>query len=219
MHHPSRPPNPPDGSTTVTTKEGSEGDPPTVAGANTEHQLERLSQTRFTGGGESDSPTRCRTQGRPIVSQIRSAFRRVSSGYSSLDSDSLPSSPLSPTPTTADAATQTPSLTGQVVQHALRRMSETHGDSPNPFSTRHQHTAEDMTAVAFGQELRRIGDQYDRLLMQRREAGGPRPVVILPNLLPHIYQEPTALLCMGLLLLLVGRLMQDSMSSQDHSQV
>lgn len=52
----------------------------------------------------------------------------------------------------------------------------------------------------------------------QREAGGPRPVGILPNLLPHIYQEPTALLCMGLLLLLVGRLMQDSMGSQDHSQ-
>lgn len=52
-------------------------------------------------------------------------------------------------------------------------------------------------------------------------AGGQRRIVINPNQLPHIHQEPAMLLCVGLLLLLIGRIiyLQGSTDSQDHSQV
>uniref|UniRef100_A0A3B4V919 Uncharacterized protein n=1 Tax=Seriola dumerili TaxID=41447 RepID=A0A3B4V919_SERDU len=53
--------------------------------------------------------------------------RRSSSGYFSFDSDSLPSSPLSPRPATVERTTQTPSPTSQVMKHALQRMAEAHG--------------------------------------------------------------------------------------------
>lgn len=46
--------------------------------------------------------------------------------------------------------------------------------------------------------------------------------VVQPNpALPHIHQEPAMLFCVGLLLLLVGRIifLQGNMHSEDHSQV
>ncbi|KAM3606382.1 uncharacterized protein V6R79_015125 [Siganus canaliculatus] len=164
---------------------------------------------------------------------MRSIFhtpRRASSGYFSYDGESLPSSPLSPRPMTADKATQTPSLTGQVMQHARWRMAEeqgsrpeTHqlyGPCPSPSSTQPRHAEGDMQAEAIGRELRRIGDDFNRLLL-RGMAGRPRPVVIHPNAFPHIQQEPAMLLCVGLLLFLIGRIIysQGSAHSQDHSQV
>ncbi|XP_047459640.1 bcl-2-like protein 11 [Mugil cephalus] len=235
MRRPSRPPNPTDGSTAITASEGSEGDPQPVGAAGASAPTSRSKNVRersSTGEGESDSPSWCRPRSRLGVFHTRTIFhlpRRSSSGYFSFESDSLPSSPLSPRPVTVDIATQTPSLTGQVMQHALQRMAAEHGGGPgthhhhgqslNPSSPR-QRNAGDMQAEALGRELRRIGDDYNRLLVQRR-AGAHREAVIPLNLLPHMYPEPVAMLCVGLLLLLFGRIMylQGSTNSQDHSQV
>ncbi|XP_041803809.1 bcl-2-like protein 11 [Chelmon rostratus] len=245
MHHPSRPPNRSDGSTAVTPTQGSGGDPPPAGAAGASTQTSRSDsvgepiQRCSTGGAEPESPSYYKTKSiSPLdslgVFQTRSIFhlpRRASSGYFSSDGDSLPSSPLSPRPVTADRATQTPSPTGQVMQHALQRMAEArgggpgahqqHGHFPSPSSTRPRNAAEDMQTEAIGRELRRIGDDFNRLLLLRGAAGGHRRVVIHPNPLPHIHQEPAMLLCVGLLLLVIGRIiyLQGSTDSQDHSQV
>nr|XP_046257588.1 bcl-2-like protein 11 isoform X2 [Scatophagus argus] len=243
MNPPSRPPNRCDASTAVAAAQESGGDPPPGVAAGAQISLsdnsgERsVGQPSSTGAGEPDSPSWCRTK--PIsrfdslgAFQMRSIFhlpRRASSGYFSYDSDSLPSSPVSPRPPTADRATQTPSPTGQVIEHALQRMAEAHGGgpgrhqqhghSPGHSSTQPEIATGSMQAEAIGQELRRIGDDFNRLLLLRRVEG--RPVVIPPNPLPHIHQEPAMLLCVGLLLLLIGRViyLQGSTGSQDLSQV
>ncbi|XP_035519658.1 bcl-2-like protein 11 [Morone saxatilis] len=241
----SRPPNRSDGSTEVTATQGSGGDPPPAGAAGAcaqTHRSDNAGELSFgrrssSGGGEPDSPSLYTKPITPLdslgVFQTRTIFhlpRRASSGYFSYDGDSLPSSPLSPRPVTADRATQTPSPTGQVMQHALQRMAEAHGGGPgrhqqhghfpSPSSTRPRNAAGDMQAEAIGQELRRIGDDYNSLLL-RGWAGGRRRALIHLNPLPHIHQEPTMLLCMGLLLLLIGRIiyLQGSTDSQDHSQV
>ncbi|XP_032397129.1 bcl-2-like protein 11 isoform X1 [Etheostoma spectabile] len=245
MHDPSRPPNRSDGSAPVTTTQGRGGDPPPVGGAGASAQTsrsndcgERICHTDFTGGREPDSPSWCRTKAISPdslgVFRKRSIFhlpRRASSGYYSSEGDSLPSSPLSLSPVTADRATQTPSPTGQVMSHALQRMAgaqdggptthQLHGQSPSPSSTWQRNAAGDMQAEAIGRELRRIGDDFNRLLLLRGVAGRHRRVVIHPNPLPHIHQEPTVLLCVGLLILLIGRIiyLQGSTNSQDNSQV
>ncbi|CAB1447188.1 unnamed protein product, partial [Pleuronectes platessa] len=94
------------------------------------------------------------------------------------------------------------------------------GSSRRPSSMLQRDAAEEMQEEAVGQELRRIGDDYNRLLLLRGAAGGRRHVVIHPNQLPQVQQEPTLLLCMGLLLLVIGRLiyMQGGTNLQDHSQ-
>ncbi|KAM4590821.1 bcl-2-like protein 11 [Odontesthes bonariensis] len=241
MHSPSRPPS--DGSTEVTATEGSGKDPPPVSAVRASAQTSRpiyADERSFAqpgvAGGEPDSPSWSRNpasfgvfRSRPLG--LFPLFRRSSSGYFSYDSDSLPSSPIFPKPVTADKATQTPSPTGQVMNHALQRMAEAqggepgahrqHGLSPNPTSTRQQNAAGAMQAEAFGRQLRTIGDDYNRLLMLRRMAGRHRPDVIPLNFLPHIHQEPIAVFCVGLLVLLMGRIMylQGSTNSQDHSPV
>ncbi|XP_068184001.1 bcl-2-like protein 11 isoform X2 [Antennarius striatus] len=250
MHHPSRPPNRSDGSTPITTSQESGGDP-TPAGASgaqisrsdsgSERSAGSPSSNGGGGGGEPDSASRCRTariSPPPLdslgVFQTRSIFhipRRTSSGYFSSDGDSLPSSPLSPKAATADRATQTPSPTGQVIQHALQCMAEAHGGgpgahqqhgfTPSSSSMWSQNAARDMQTVAIGRELRRIGDDFNRQLLLRGMAGRHRWVVIRPHLLPQIHQEPAMLLCMSLLLLLIGRMiyLQGGMDSRDPSQV
>ncbi|XP_062256839.1 bcl-2-like protein 11 [Platichthys flesus] len=244
MYPPTRPPNRSDGPTAVTATEESGGDPPRVGATGASAQTSRsnnrsssgISDTGSSGGGgEPLSPARCR--GRSSVDSLgvfqkRSIFtfpRRHSSGYFSFDGDSLPSSPLSPRPVTADRATQTPSPSGQAMNHALQRMAEAHGggrvlgrrsgSSRRPSSMR--DAAEEMPEEAVGQELRRIGDDYNRFLLLRGGAGGLGHVVIHPNQLPQVQQEPTLLLCMGLLLLVIGRLiyMRGSTNLQDHAQV
>ncbi|XP_060896183.1 bcl-2-like protein 11 [Labrus mixtus] len=229
MHRPSRPPNRLDGSPTVTESHGTRGDPP---------QTSRSDNSDSTGGGEPDSPSRCRFK--PVspvdslgVFQKRSIFhlpRRASSGYFSYDGDSLPSSPLSPRPLTADKATQTPSPSGQVMQHALQRMTEAHGGgpgtqqqyghSPSLTSRRQRTAAGDMQAEAIGRDLRRFGDNYNRLLL-RGMAGRHGRLEVHPNPQPHIQPEPTMLLCTGLLILLIGWIiyLQGNTNSHDHSQV
>lgn len=241
MHHPSRPPNHSDGTTTVTPTQGSGGDPQPVGAAGACAQTSRSNDggersfgqpDSTAGGGEPDSPSWCRPKAIDSLSvfQARSIFfhsRRASSGYFSFDGDSLPSSPLSPRPGTADKATQTPSPAGQVMKHALQRMEahgggpgthQQHGQSVGPSSTRQRNR--DMQAEEIGRELRHIGDDFNRLLL-RGVADRHRRVVINPNPLPHIHQEPTVLLCVGLLLLMIGRMiyLQGSTNSQNHSQV
>lgn len=134
-----RPPNPSDGSTAVTA-EGSGGGAQPVGAAGTSTPTSRsknVGERSSIGEGEPDSPSWCRPS--LGVFHTRTIFhlpRRSSSGYFSFESDSLPNSPLSPRPVTADIATQTPSLTGQVMQHALHRMAAEHGGGPG---TQQQH--------------------------------------------------------------------------------
>ncbi|XP_032408295.1 bcl-2-like protein 11 isoform X2 [Xiphophorus hellerii] len=237
-----RPPNLLDGSTEVTPAEGTGGDP--ASSARTPRSSKHTERSRAPqagastaggGGGEgggrrgepdSDSPTCFVSPASLDVFRSRSIFRpprRSSSGYFSFDCDSLPSSPLSPHPVTADKATQTPSLTGQVMNHALQRMAVEHGGlgllghSPNHYST--INAARDMQSEIYGRQLRAIGDDFNNKLM-RMARGHQRNIVPL-NLMPHIQQEPVAMLCVCLLLLLVGRIMymQGNTSSHDHSQV
>ncbi|XP_069000399.1 bcl-2-like protein 11 [Embiotoca jacksoni] len=242
MHRPSRPPNPPDGSPAVTATEDSGGDSQPVGAAGASAQTSRsdnageksVRHPSSAGGGEPDSPSWCRTQASLGVFQTRSIFhlpRRSSSGYFSYESDSLPTSPISPRPATTDKSTQTPSPTGQVMKHALQLMTEGHGGGPgmhqqhghvpDPSSMPQRNTAGDMQAETFGRQLRIIGDDYNSLLMLRRVADRQRRDVIPLNLLPHICQEPVALLCVSFLLLLIGRIMysQGSTNTHDHSQV
>uniref|UniRef100_A0A3Q2WHX6 Uncharacterized protein n=1 Tax=Haplochromis burtoni TaxID=8153 RepID=A0A3Q2WHX6_HAPBU len=133
-----QPPNSSDGSTAVTASEASGGDLPPVGA--TGAQTSRLNRGS-TGGGEPDSPSWCRTPKSFDVFQSRTIFRfprRSSSGYFSSDCDSLPSSPLSPKPVMSDKAIQTPSLTGQVLIHALQRMGEVHGEGPGTQHGEHR---------------------------------------------------------------------------------
>ncbi|KAM9345122.1 bcl-2-like protein 11 [Symphorus nematophorus] len=193
-HEHIQPPNRSDGSTAVTTAQGSGGDPPPAGATGASAQNSRSGNSgerssghpSSTGGGagEPDSPSWCRPKPTSPhdslgVFQTRSIFpRRASSGYFSSDCDSLPSSPLSPRPLMADSATQTPSPTGQMMQHALYRMAEAHGGgpgmhqqhgpSPSPSSMRPQHAAGDMQTEAIGRELRRIGDEFNGMLLLRQ---------------------------------------------------
>lgn len=226
-----RPPNPSHGSAAVAAAEGGGADPEPVGAAGVSAKTSRSNST----GGEPDSPSWSRAQASLGVFQTRSIFhlpRRSSSGYFSADgADSVPSSPLSPKRLTADKATQTPSPSGQVIKHALERMADEargggpgtqqqqHGLSLNPSSIRRRNAAGVMREEAFGRELQRIGDEYNRLVLQRREAGR-RPGIYL-NLMPNIRQEPVTVLCIGFLLLLLGRIiyLQGNTNSQDLPQV
>ncbi|XP_017283195.1 bcl-2-like protein 11 isoform X2 [Kryptolebias marmoratus] len=238
MRSPSRPPNLRDGSTEVKATEGSSGGAPPSAGAarGSAHATRPVrGRAPSAAGGEPESPACSSNPPAGLdVFRSRSIFRfprRSSSGYFSFEGDSLPSSPLSPKPVTAEKATQTPSPTGQVMNHALQRMAveqgggpgthRLHGSSPNPSGTQARNAAGDMEAESFGRHLRTIGDEYNRLLLLRRMAGRPRRNIVPLNLLPHIHQEPVAMLCVSLLLLLIGRLMylQGCTNSQNNSQV
>ncbi|XP_077960457.1 bcl-2-like protein 11 [Gasterosteus aculeatus] len=194
MQHPSRPPGRPAGSCA----QGGE-------------------RRRGSGGGDPDSPRDPPSGGQCGRSTLRGP-RRASSGYFSSEGGSLPNSPRPPT---SDAATQTPSPAGQAMTNALRRMPEAreHGRTSRSFSTRRLIAAEDMQAETIGRELRRIGDDFDRILLLRGPAGGR--LVLHHNPLPHIRQQPAVLLCAGLLLLLIGRMLYrpGGPSSQDPSEV
>lgn len=139
----------------------------------------------------------------------------------------MPSSPLTQRPVTADKATQTPSPSAQVLEHALQRLSEAHDGGPwmqhesfpGLFSSMPRYAAGDMQAVQVGRELRHIGDDFNEHIL-RRVPDGYRRAEVFPNHLPHIHQEPTLLIFVGLLLFLIGRYFQDSTNShQDHPQV
>lgn len=145
-----RPPNRSNGSTAVTaTQESGEVPPPAVAaGASARASRSDNGGERSSAGvGEPDSPSWCRTK--PIspfdglgVFQTRSIFhipRRTSSGYFSFDGESQPNSPLSPRQLTADKATQTPSPSCQVIQHALQRKPNEYGGGPGTHQQHGEH--------------------------------------------------------------------------------
>ncbi|XP_056147987.1 bcl-2-like protein 11 [Lampris incognitus] len=150
------------------------------------------------------------------------SLSRSSSGYSSFDADSVPSSPFLPRPEVADKATQTPSPSCQVMMHALQRTASPgavpaaqwpghlHGSPSNlPLtgSSRSQNAAQDMDAeILVGRQLRQIGDHFNNAHIHRRLAGRRGWVGIYLHPLPRIHQEPAFLLGMVLLLLLIGRL-------------
>ncbi|XP_061821975.1 bcl-2-like protein 11 [Nerophis lumbriciformis] len=166
------------------------------------------------GGSTPRSPSRRRCSVASLPPERRGVFetrsifqfpyRRSSSGYFSLEGDSLPASPLSPRAPTATRATQTPSPCAQVVEHALLRVAEDQAGA--------------MQAVEIGRELRRIGDDYNDYIL--RGAAGRRVVIHQNQLLPHIHQEPAILLCMGLLFFLIGRYLHGIANGQpDQSAV
>ncbi|XP_011482569.1 uncharacterized protein LOC105355771 [Oryzias latipes] len=233
MYNSSRTPNPSDGSSEVKATEGSRGGLPASVRA---ARLPAQTTSSLNDGGEQSSAqlTSREEPNLPSTKKPNLSFpppRRQSSGYFS--NDSLPSSPLLSKPATADKATQTPSPTGQVMGHALQclsgagrgpRMSRTHGLFPNPSRRQRGNLVRAMQeeqAEAFGQQLRLIGDEYNRLLMQRRVAAREREDVIPLNLLRHINQEPVTVLCVSLMLLVIGRIiyLQGSSNGQNHSQV
>lgn len=121
-----RPPNRPDCSANVIAKRGSGG----VSSA--DGAPWRTSRSVNSGEHSPDQTPWRRVPVSPLdglgVFQTRTIFslpRRTSSGYFSFDS--MPSSPLSPRSHTADRATQTPSPSGQAIQHALERMAQRSG--------------------------------------------------------------------------------------------
>ncbi|KAK6293740.1 hypothetical protein J4Q44_G00360660 [Coregonus suidteri] len=142
-------------------------------------------------------------------SPVFRTLSRGSSGYFSFDSDSIPSSPI----LKDNKSTQTPSPSSQVITHALQRMSqalETRRDYdvwPNPLRpnrARPPPTAGDMRPeILIGQELQRIGDEFNNLFIHGRLAG--RNGQVAQGNLQQMHQEPTFLLWMGVL---IGRLLQ-----------
>ncbi|XP_075902267.1 bcl-2-like protein 11 isoform X2 [Nelusetta ayraudi] len=225
MHRPSRPPTRLEGSAAVTeAAEGSGGVPAEAAAGS----------RRLSGGKrgsarpvEPDSPASWRrTLDGLAVFQSRSIFqlpRRRSSGYFSLDGDALPSPPASPWPVTADRATQTPSPSGQVMQHALQRVAEArggsgtsrlHGLSTSDCSAQPHHAAEDMRVEEVGRELQRIGDDYNDHLL-RRERARRRQGVVHPIQLMPLNQELAFVTCAVVLLVLLSRIIFSQDPLQD----
>ncbi|XP_066552847.1 bcl-2-like protein 11 [Amia ocellicauda] len=86
-----------------------------------------------------------------------SSLSRSSSGYFSFDYDSLPSSP----PMSHNKSTQTPSPSSQAIAHAQRRISR----EQDP--RQHHEMPPDTQEVWVAQELRRIGDEFNTLYLQR----------------------------------------------------
>ncbi|XP_076830372.1 bcl-2-like protein 11 isoform X2 [Brachyhypopomus gauderio] len=124
-------------------------------------------------------------------------FSRSSSGYFSFDSE--PSSPLM----THSTSTQTPSPSSQVIIHALQRISEAQGNGQNyelwPGPPNEASSARDMrTELYVAQELRRIGDDFNRIYFQGVERNGGAAPLPAQN-------EPAFLQWMGLL---IGHLLQ-----------
>ncbi|XP_077352326.1 bcl-2-like protein 11 [Festucalex cinctus] len=185
--------------------------------------------------GAPCSPSRRRSSVSPLLSPERRGvfetrtifhfpYRRSSSGYFSGEGDSLPGSPLSPR---ASASTQTPSPAAQVLQHALARVPEvarfmrSRGRSESFARLSFAgfgHAVGDMQAVEVGQELRRIGDEYNDYIMR---GAARRAAAARQNQLPvlHIHQEPAFLICAGvLLLMIVWYLGGDPNGQPDHPQ-
>lgn len=187
-----------------------------------------VSTSEVSGGRSADRPTNqsasdaCGSRGAPSSSadsrgglHIRPSrsTRRSSSGYFSYDSGSQPGSPLSPRPLTADKATQTTSPSAQVIEHAVSSLTAAHGHRESARQQQHGRSASsarpsdsmrDMQeeAARIGQELRHHGDEFNRILIQRRQAAG-----VHPQWLPVGHREPTVFICVGLLIIFFGRLL------------
>lgn len=143
-----RPPNRPDGWPPVIATRRSEGGPSAESAPGQTSRSVNGGEQSPTRTGEPDQTPRRRVPSSPFdslgVFQTRTIFylpRRLSSGYFSFDSDSMPNSPLSPRPPTIDNATQTPSPSGQVMLHALERMAQRFGGVGARAQQRHgEHT-------------------------------------------------------------------------------
>lgn len=202
----SEPRNWSDGLTTVNEKEKSGESHPGVRRAS----RAETSDTQSHGEGE---PSRGGiTMSNSLLgfhsrSPVFRPLSRSSSGYFSFDSDSLPGSPL----LKHNKSTQTPSPSSQAITHALQRMSqapetgrdnETWPSLARPYRPHPPPTEGDMQQeTLIGQELQRIGDDFNRLIMQGRLANRNGRVAL--NLQMH--QE------LGLIQwieLLIGRLLQ-----------
>ncbi|XP_077438016.1 bcl-2-like protein 11 [Vanacampus margaritifer] len=188
--------------------------------------------------GAPRSPSRRRSSVSPLLSPERRGvfetrtifhfpYRRSSSGYLSGEGDSLPGSPLSPH-ASASASTQTPSPAAQVLQHALvsvpevarygRRRLLRELSYARPSLAEIGHAVGDMQAVEIGQELRRIGDDYNDYILRGVAHRGP---AARQNQLPvlHNHQEPAFLICAGVLLfMIVWYLGGDPNGQPDHPQ-
>ncbi|XP_077585359.1 bcl-2-like protein 11 [Stigmatopora nigra] len=150
------------------------------------------------GGGEGEASVRGVTLSAPhhlapLAPIESSSYRRSSSGYHSVESDSLPASPR------VVAATQTPSPPAQALQHARASFAGEKLVSQANFAV-HPHSwlgdeTGAMQALAFGQDLRRIGDDYNDYILRR----GARPAAGVHNWLPlpHFHQDPGFLFCAG----------------------
>ncbi|KAG5266929.1 hypothetical protein AALO_G00237880 [Alosa alosa] len=154
----------------------------------------------------------CRSE--PTMSQNSHGHRTVSnssSGY--VSSDSVPSSPLTPS-CRPNKSTQTPSLSSQVITHAMHSLSQTQHSGPShelwsvplPLCRAHLTATSvgDMQPEEIAQELRRIGDEFDHLYFRGAPAGGNGQAV-LARLRQQIPDGPGVMLFLGLL---IGRLFQ-----------
>lgn len=166
---------------------------------------------RPPGTDQSDGRER---PGKPQLPSSRSSPRRSSSGYFS--SDSVPASPLSPRPESVHRETQTPTPSAQAVVHALDRLTaEVHTDRGRSDSNpRPADPTRDMQAALVGQELRRHGDEFNRILKQRRHAAGAHR-----QWFPAVPREPSVLVCVGFLIFLFGRLLHSRGAPYSQSQV
>ncbi|XP_019719818.1 bcl-2-like protein 11 [Hippocampus comes] len=126
-------------------------------------------------------------------------YRRSSSGYYSVEGDSLPGSPLWPR---ASASTQPPSPQALTLQQELACDFDVTSLERTRTCLRSSGHAvvRDMQAVAIGQDLRRIGDDYNDYILRRgrhREAAAHQN----PPLMLHM--EPAFVICMGVLVLVI----------------
>ncbi|KAI7805593.1 bcl-2-like protein 11 [Triplophysa rosa] len=96
----------------------------------------------------------------PLGYQLRSpmsrTFSRSSSGYFSVDSDSVPSSPLMPNISEAQGS--------QNDEVWFADISHQHGQMAAPVAMRHEE-------ILVARELRRIGDDFNRLYFHEAGAG------------------------------------------------
>lgn len=154
-----RPPNRPDGRPPASPS--SEGGPSAEGAPGQTSRSVNGGEQSPTRTGEPDQTPRRRVPSSPFdslgVFQTRTIFnlpRRISSGYFSFDSDSMPNSPLSPSPPTIDIATQTPSQSGQVMLHALERMAESFGEAGARAPQRHgEHTQPAVVPMEAGKGM------------------------------------------------------------------
>ncbi|KAJ0005223.1 hypothetical protein NQD34_011437 [Periophthalmus magnuspinnatus] len=132
--------------------------------------------------------------------------RRSSSGYFSNESTSVPASPVSERP---QAEQDSPSP--RVTEPAVGSSAWNHGARPSRPSG--AASIRDMEAVQVGRELRQLGDEYNRILINRAEAGGAEWRPPVPR------RDHTAIVCVGLLIFLFGRLLYFHGATYSQSQV
>ncbi|XP_051936320.1 bcl-2-like protein 11 [Hippocampus zosterae] len=143
-------------------------------------------------------------------------YRRLSSGYYSVEGDSLPCSPHSPH--SPRASNQPPSPHALTPHQDFDVTSlERIGTIPRSSGAEIGHAVvRDMQAVAIGQDLRRIGDDYNDYILRR---GRHRLAAARQNPPLMLHMEPAFVIGMGVLVLvIVWYLGGDPNSHPDHPQ-